>query len=315
MKKQWIALLSCFLLSGCFTARNIRFGSAGEGGVYEGIVQAYSEVLQEEDHRFVMKPTNTAGSIANIRLLSEKYIQAGIAQGDIIDLMYTGALSHDGEIYQGYSAIASLYTEAVQIVTLKDAGIASISDLEGKTVSVGEEESGTLIDAEAVLRVYGYSTNDVRQLHMDYTQAVDALLSGEIDAMFVTLGTPNQLLKDLSEKAEIQWLSLDAVQKKRLLSSYSYFTEVTIPAGTYNGQTEEVSTIGVKAILLASNELSSSIVEEMTKVLFAHGDTILSNAGLQETLVEEEAVQGITIPFHPGAKKYYENQGIAIEGE
>ncbi len=315
MRKRLLVVLSCALLSGCFTSRNIRFGSAGEGGVYEGIVNAYSSYLEEEDHRFSMKPTNTAGSVANVRLLSEKYIQAGIAQGDIIDLMYHGELSSDGTVYQGYSAIAGLYTEAVQIVVLGDSEIDEISDLEGKTVSVGEEESGSAIDSNAVLTAYGLTKNDVKQVNMDYEEASSALLSGEIDAMFVTVGAPTQFIHELCEGTDITLLSIDDTQRNRLLNSYSYFTAYTIPAGTYEGQEEDIYTIGVKATLLVSNDLSESIVEEMTKVLFTHGDEILSEAGLSSVLMEEEAVKGISIPFHQGAVAYYASKGIEVEGE
>ena len=140
IKKIAVALLAftvgCVSLTGCNVRQDtIRFGAAGVGGGYYAFATAYTQLANAEDAKMKFNIKSTAGSMANLRLLSEGYVDVAIAQADLATAAYYGT-DEKGESYQGYRVLAGLYTEACQIVVRKDSGIKSLDDLQGKTVSI-----------------------------------------------------------------------------------------------------------------------------------------------------------------------------------
>ena len=145
-----IPLVLMTVLGGCGSAnKNIRMGAGDIGGIYYSFSGAFAGVFNQDNTASKIELKNTAGSAANIRLLSGRYIDLGIAQMDIADSAYNGNGPSDEKKYQGYKAIATLYTEACQIVVKEDSDIYSLNDLQGKTVSIGSEESGSESNADS----------------------------------------------------------------------------------------------------------------------------------------------------------------------
>ena len=143
-----VLILAAF--TGCGQKEKLRIGTAGEGGNYNSLGRALSSTLSADPYKISTEVKTTAGSAANIRLLSQNYLELAIAQSDVIDEMYNGTL--ETAAMQGYSAVAALYPEAIQIVVRADSHIAKVSDLAGSTISVGEEDSGTQKNAVQVLQ-------------------------------------------------------------------------------------------------------------------------------------------------------------------
>ena len=266
--KKIIALLLPLLilcsLTACGSSKKIRFGTAGGQTLTEYVSQ---------DTDLVFEVKETAGSAANLRLLQENYISVAIAQTDMIDEAVKSGNSD-------FSALSALYTEYCQIVVRDDSEIKTVSDLRGKTVSVGEEESGTAQNASQILSAYGISDNLLKTRNMNYTKAAEALKNGEIDANALSI----------------------------LTDSYDFYDAAVIPAGTYTGQDADVATIGVKSVLLVGNKISENAAYTLTKELYEHA----SDLQYAMPLSLELSLDGITVPLHPGAKKYYQEAGIEI---
>ena len=113
----------------------------------------FANILNTETDDFQTEVKTTAGSAANLRLLSEGYIQLAVVQADLLQDAWNGEGSFaGGKTCQGYGAVAALYTEACQIIVRDDSSIINMDDLLGKTVSVGEKESGTEQNAEKISR-------------------------------------------------------------------------------------------------------------------------------------------------------------------
>lgn len=322
MKKKLIVLCAVAVmistcLSGCgANAGKIRFGSAGIGGTYQVFGDTFANLVTSKSKKYKIEVKTTAGSASNLRLLSKDYIQMAVAQMDLINDAYdrTGIFEHDKK-YQGYSAIASLYTEACQIVVPADSSIQSVEDLEGKTVSIGEEESGTEQNATQILSAYGLNKKLVNEVNLDYTNAAKQLKSGDIDAFFCTAGVQTTVINELAKQCNIRFISLDPKGIDRLKKSYKFYTEYTMPANTYVNQTKPVKTVGVKAVLLASDKLSEDTVKDITKLLFQNEQQIQYALPVNISLDEKTAVEGITIPFHEGAAAYYKQHGITVNTE
>lgn len=194
---------------------DIRIGTAGEGGMYYSFGREFSNKISSEENLKV-KVKETAGSAANLRLLSKNYIELGIAQADLIDDAYNGTGEFIDSTYKGYSAIAGLYTEACQIVVMNDSDILSIDDLQGRKVSIGEYESGTERNAKQILQAYGYNDTLVEMKNYDYKTAVNKLENGEIDALFCTAGIKTEIIDELAGRSKIRLLSIDDNQMEKL---------------------------------------------------------------------------------------------------
>lgn len=311
-----ILSLTASILAGCGTGSDrIRFGAAGLGGMYHAFADAFTGIAQSEDEDYKMEVRTTAGSAANLRLLSDDYVQLAIAQADLTNDAYYGTGIFEGKEYQGYSAVAGLYTEACQIVVLDDSDIHSVDDLQGKKVSVGEEESGTEQNAEQILSVYGLTDKLIDKVNLDYTEAASELKDGEIDAFFCTAGIQTTVINELSKQSGIRLLSLDEKEKNKLSDAYDFYTEYEIPADTYTGQTEAVDTVGVKAVLLANDKLSAKTVKKLTETLFDNQAELQYSLSADIVLDKAAAAEGISIPFHKGAAEYYQSAGVDVTTE
>ena len=218
----------------------------------------------------------------------------------------------DKKYQKGYKAVASLYTECCQIVVRKDSGITGIDDLINKTVSVGASESGTEKNAEQILKMSGITDELINKVNMDYTEAAEKLKAGEIDAFFCTAGTRTEVIGQLSKECDIRLISLDDKCIDKMLSAYSLCEKYTIPAGTYNGQDSDVTTIGVKAVLIAKQSLSDDVIKNVTKTIYEHADDFKYATSLDISFDINTAADGVDIPFHSGAAAYYTERGINV---
>lgn len=302
-------------LAGCGIGnQKIRVGSAPVGGVYYMLTNSLISLTEEESQDYSFDVRTTTGSMANLRLLSEDYIQMGIAQADIINNVYYGEGSYKGKkLLQGYSAIGSPYTEVMQIVVRADSGIESLDDLQDKTISVGAEESGSEQNAEQVLAACGLTDGLVKKVNLDYTESAKELESGEIDAIFCTSGLKTTMIDELARQCDIKLLGIDNTVAGRLKSEYSFYLRTVIPAGTYSGQDEDISTMGVKAVVCVSNKMSDDLAYKLTEVLNNRETELQYSAGVTIEKEDSRVASGITIPFHQGAINYYEEQGIEAE--
>lgn len=316
MKKRILLsalLLAALLLSGCARTAEIRFGTADIGGTYYAYGSAVAQLTGNEDVRFDVK--NTAGSAANLRLLSEGYLQMAIAQSDIIDDAWNGRGAFEGQARKGYHAVASLYTEPCQIVVRADSDIQSVEDLRGRAVSVGEKESGVLLNAEQILLCCGLSFEMLQVQNLSYSAAAQALKNGEIDAFFCTAGAPTNAVSALAQEVPVRLLELEEGQMERLVETYGGYIECTVPAGTYPGQTEDVTAAGVRAVLLASDKMSADTVKTVVSGMFAQAEQLQFAVAADTPLTLENSGEGVTIPYHTGAAAFYKENGITVETE
>ena len=316
MKKIFAILLSLiFVVSLCSCSSDndkIRFGAAGIGGIYNETVTSIRE-LADESGKLKIEQKTTAGSAANVRLLSQGYLDAAIAQSDIVSDAYNGENNFEKSgAYKGYSALSSLYTEACHIVVRKDSNINSVDDLLGKTVNIGEKESGSELNAKQILASYGLNSKMVKEVNLDYAEAAKKLENKEIDCLFVTVGMNATIVDELAKQCDIKLLEIDNATSNKLKSAYSYI-DCKIPKNTYNDQNTDINTIGIKSVILVSDKLSNDKVKELAKLIFNNAKEIQLTVSADIDITEENAVKGINIPFHKGAIEYYKEKGISVK--
>jgi len=303
------------LLVGCggenSASKAIRLGTGGTGGMYYAYGTELAKMIDAEGKGHALDVKMTAGSAANLRLLREKFLDLAIVQSDTLSNAINGrgvfAAAGPGV---GYAAVAGLYTEACQIVVSKNSGINNVSELVGKRVSVGERESGVLQNAEQILMAHGLNFEMIETVYMSFTDAASAMEKGQIDAFFITAGAPTAAIADLANHKEIKILSIEPDIQNNMMKLYKGYTRCTIPANTYTGQTEDVNTIGVKAVLVASTDLKDDAVTYFTEFIFKNADKLPHNTS--DKLTVNYAIQDIPASFHAGAAKFYDMQGVKV---
>lgn len=285
--------IATLFLGACDSEKqNIRFGSGNKGGLYDQFAVSFATEFNNRNQGIQIQPKNTAGSAANIRLLEEGFIDLGIVQADVLQdyFMRTRMVS-------AIAAVAGLYTESIQIVVSADSDIQSVANLTGRKVSVGEEESGVLRNAEIILEAYGIALEKIDAKYLSFKDAAEALKAGQIDAFFCTAGIPTPSISELAAGKSIRILSLGKPDMTRIMNLHPELTVSEIPAGTYAGLDSAIQTLGAKAVLVASQLLDSAKVAKITEDVFA--------VGTQQT-------SGIPAGFHPGAAAFYKTKNLNV---
>jgi len=191
--------------------------------IYREFGERFAALENETDNGQVELKA-TAGSAANLRLLTGEYLQLAIAQADLVQDAYdqTGIFA-DEEESRGFGAVAALYTETCQVVVRADSDIQSIEDLHGRTVSIGAEESGSEQNARQILSAYGLNDKMVSMVNLNYEDAAAQLKAGRVDAIFMTVGAPSPVLTALADECGIRLLNVDGAAAQRLQSAYSAY--------------------------------------------------------------------------------------------
>ncbi|MDR2397352.1 MAG: TAXI family TRAP transporter solute-binding subunit [Spirochaetaceae bacterium] len=286
----------------------LKIATGGSAGTYYAYGSALGRVF-ENKLGLPVTIQSTAAAVANIALIQSGRTDFAFVQNDVMTYAYYGTniFSSQGP-QKDFSAVAGLYPEVCHIVALE--GVAGIVGLKGLRVSVGEGGSGTALNAEQILEIYGMTLADLKAEHLNFSDSVRALIAGEIDGFFCTAGTPTPALTELASSARIQFLPISEARRKLLIAEYPYYTAHTIPGGTYPGIEEDVNTLAVQATLVAHNAIQAEDVYKVTRSLFEGQEEITAAHPKGAELSLESAVLGIPVPFHPGALKYYREQGI-----
>lgn len=251
----------------------------------------------------------TGASAENIRLIRDKKADIAFTQNDIAEYAAKGTnmFQQDGKI-DSFQALGALYDETIQIVVSADSNIKSVTDLKDKRVSVGAPGSGTEVNAQQILEAYGMTFEDTKLQRLSFADSAKAIQDGQLDAAFQTAGTPTAAITELAATKGVKIIPLDADKIDAIIAKYPYYVKTTVPANTYQTVPEEVTTVSVKSMLLIRSDLSEDLVYKVTKAIFENSDK-LGHAKAKEIKLEN-VMNGVSIPVHPGAKKYFDEKGV-----
>lgn len=256
---------------------------------------------------------STGGSKDNIQGIDSGDYQLGTVQSDVMHYAWNGTRSFesDGKI-ASFRTVAGLYAEAVQLVTV-NADIQSVSDLKGKKVSIGAPGSGVYFNAVDVLTAAGLTVEDIQPQYQNFDESADALKDGKIDAAFIVAGAPTPAITELSmTNANTRIVPIDGAIAEKLMKDNTFYSVYKIPAETYKNQAAEIATVTVKATLIVSADASEDDVYKLTAAIFDNMEAIAKEHAKGAELSLENATEGLTVPFHAGAAKYFKEKGIDV---
>jgi len=313
MKKVFGVCVTVLFLMGAvasvYAADNLVLATGGTAGTYYPFGGAMAKIWNSKIKDMNVTAQTSGASGENVRLINKKEVELALVQSDTLDFAFNAKEAFK-EPLKGMSTIAVLYPEIIQVVVAAAGPIKSFADLKGKKVGVGAPGSGTEANFRQLAEIYGMKKEDVNAQFLSFSESAEAYKDKHIDAFIVTAGIPNAGIMDVSTQNEIRILDIPADVAAKLTQKYPFLAAVKVPANTYKGQTADVSTVAVNAVLIAGNSLSEAMVYNLTKALFENQADLASAHAKGKELNLQYAVKGVSIPFHPGAVKYYKEKGL-----
>jgi len=305
--------LLCLFWVGTFTAAEAQdvkliLATGGTAGTYYPFGGSMAKIWNSKIPGMNVTAQATGASAENVRLINKKEAELALVQSDTIDFAYNAKEAFK-EPLKRMNALAVLYPEIIQVVVKGSGPAKNFADLKGKKVGVGAPGSGTEANFRQLCDVYGMKKEDVNAQFLSFSESAEAFKDNHIDAFIVTAGIPNAAIMDISTQHDVRILNIAADITQKLTEKYPFLSAAKIPAGTYKNQTAEVSTVAVNAVLIVSSELKDDVVYNLTKTLFDNQAELTTAHAKGKELSLANAVKGVSIPFHPGAVKYYKEKG------
>jgi TRAP transporter TAXI family solute receptor len=315
MKKYIVLTLAVVLvmsvaITGCAPQKtNLILATGGTSGTYYPFGGSMAQIFNSKIQNMNVTAQATGASVENLKLIAQKEAELAIVQNDMTDYAYNGTEAFKDSKVENVRVIANLYPEVIQIVSSADSGIKTLTDIKGKKFSVGAPGSGVEANARQLLDVMGMTYNDFSANYLSFAESADSLKDNHIDGFLFVSGVPNAAIQDTATTSSLNFVSIPDDVIKKLIEKYPFFTEIVIPAGTYKGQDADVKTVAMKATLVAGAEVSEKVIYDLTKTLFENQPELASAHAKGAELSLENAVNGVSVPFHPGAEKYYKEVG------
>lgn len=286
--------------------QQLSIATGGTGGTYYPYGGGLAELINKHLDGYDAVAEVTGASVENMGLVWRGDSDVALALADTVYQAYNGTEDFEDRQLDNVRALASIYPNAVQLVTMDDSDIDSLDDLEGKTVSVGAPGSGTELNVRALLDANGINYDDFEPRRLNFNETADAIRDDDIDAGFWSVGPPTSSILNLATTRDVRLVGLSDEEVSNALEEEPVFAPYELRAGMYEGMDEAVQTIGVPNVLVASSEMDDEVAYKITRLLFEHTDELIDIHPAANDTTVEFSVDSTPIPFQAGALRYYE---------
>ena len=314
----WVSLLSvCVIMLGMTTVQakdySIKIGGGPTGGTFNTFTNAMAVYVPKVNPNIQATSVGSGGSVENVKRVHSGESDFGICYAVDSDLGFKGKLPQDETKYDGIRSMGYLYGAPAQLVVRADSGFKSAMDLKGKRVALGNAGSGAAASAERFFRHIGLWDN-FNPTFLGYSQAASAFQDGKIDAFWVLVGYPNRSIIEAAVQVKIDLVNVGVdAEKTKFYDAYAYSPSV-IPAGTYGKEMPAVQSFQDAAILTANKDLDDELVYTVMKTLWSKAgmEAMLMAKKTFKEMTLENNFSGASVPMHPGAVKFWKEQGKEI---
>ena len=300
-------------LGGAAAQERLSIATGGTGGVYYPYGGAMANVISENVDGVEVTAEVTSASVDNMLFIDSGEADLAFVLGDTAYDAVQGNAPFEEAI--NAQNLATLYNNYTHVITTDDAGINTIADLRGKKVSTGAPGSGTEVIANRVMEAAGLNPDtDIQRQQLGASESADAIKDGQIDAYFWSGGLPTGSVTDLGATPNVGLKLIPHGElTESLVSTYgSFYSTETIPGGTYPGQDEDVEVIVVPNLLVVNADFDEELAYQITKTIFEHQAELVAAHPAANDLTLENATKNSPIAYHPGALRYYQEQGVSI---
>jgi uncharacterized protein len=288
----------------------ITIGTGGQTGVYYVVGQSICKLVNRSTDLKCTAPS-TGGSVANINAIIAGDQDMGVAQSDMQYKALNGEEPWEGQAYDKLRSVFAVHPEPITVVARTDSGIETFEDLKGKRVNVSNPGSGSRATLDVVMDAKGWTLNDFSLAsELKSAEQSAALCDNKVDAIAFTVGHPNGSIQEATTSCDAKVIPVAGPEIDKLVEENPYYSKATIPGGMYAGTPDPVDTFGVLATFVTSADVPEDVVYNVVKAVFDNFDRFKGLHPAFENLTPEDMVtQGLSAPLHPGAEKYYREQG------
>jgi TRAP transporter TAXI family solute receptor len=310
-----VILLALFSSSTVFAASTPKFltlGTASPGGGYYPIGIALADIIT---NKVGVQTTAqiTGGAIENNILVNNGSNDIAITISFLAYFARNGMAPYKAKLENVTGVFSGLSKGVFQLVVDKNSPIRSFKDLKGKRLSLGPAGGGGISTFQQVIQYYGFNEKEFRLVYQSYEQSADALADGNLDAILVYSPAPSPALIQLAAtKKPVRYISFDDKTMQELAKKYPFMSPITLPKDMYKTD-EPVKTFYTTSIIIANKGLGTDLVYRITKGLCENIETIKASNPSVKDLDLSAAVQGMPIPYHPGALQYFKEKGLTIK--
>lgn len=253
------------------------------------------------------------GGAANVTAVGSGQAEGGFAPADLLEWANKATGPYEGQTpVETIRVIANLFAEHLHLVTLPGSNIASYADLAGKRVGIGSAGSGTQVAVLEILAKLGMTRDDFSAAELNISQSTERLQDGALDAFFYIAGVPAGGIAQLAATAGMKLVGMSPDEQAAALEVVPFYQAAEIAAGAYDGVETPVTTLAVGTQFVVHAGLDEDLAYGITKALWSDQTRKLLDAGHAKgrEIVLENALNGITLPLHPGAEKFYREAGM-----
>jgi uncharacterized protein len=277
-------------------------GTASMGGAFYPVGQEIANLITKYVDGVQVTPEVTGGAVENPRLTDNKDVEMSLTNANLAHFAVNGTEPYTEKL--NVSAIAPLHPSILHIIAKGDSSINTIADLKGKKVAVGPAGGGSIEIFAALLEQVGLTLDDISATYLSYADGFTQLSDGNVDVALALAGYPTSAVVEASTSNSIKFISVDDELAAKVTNQYPYYSKVIVPKDVYKLDTDPVA-IGVNNLLIVNNDLDEDVVYKMTKAIFDHLEEFQeANANAKQINLDD--VSKISIPLHPGAKKYFD---------
>jgi TRAP transporter TAXI family solute receptor len=330
-KKIAVTAVAGVMLASATSAQDMTFfriGTGGAGGTYFPIGGIIANAISnppgsrpcEEGGNcgvpgLVAMAQSTNASAHNVNAVQAGQMEAGLTGAATLHFAYKGIGVFEGNQKPDLRIIANLFPEDLHLVLPKGATLNGLSDLRGKRVGIAQAGSGTQIAVELILAAHGITRDDIEEAELNNTQSAERLADGQLDAYFYAAGTPVAAMIQLDNTKGMELYNWTDAELKAGNEAVPYYIKSKIPSGTYPGVNYDVNTLAVSGILVTNANQDEELIYEITKAMWSDTARKLLDGGHPKGKVITletalDGVDGIGVPLHPGAERYYREAGM-----
>jgi uncharacterized protein len=313
-----IAFAAAGTLGGTVLAQqptSLSIATGGTGGVYYPLGGGFANILGKEIPGVTATAQVTGGSVANLQLIGSGKADICFSQVDAAWDAYKGQDKFPTRL--PVTALVVMYPNHMHVVTVEGTGIEKIEDLKGRRVSAGSPGSATEVYAIRVLEAAGlHHERDIRKERLGVAESVNALKDKKIEAFFWVGGLPTAAVTDLAAtpNTKIKILDIAHLTAKMNAKYGPLYAEATIPAATYKGMDRDARNNTVWNIMAVNASMSEDLAYKLTKIMLEKRDDLaLVHKEALNIKPEWQTASRAGIPWHPGAVKYFKENGIKYE--
>ena len=315
MSKRFIAVIGAVILTlvlATVVSAGDVFVRIGTGSVGGGFYQIGNTIAQlgNRDMKGFNFTAVTGGSKKNAFNLGTKDLEMGLIQSATLMDAYDGTGDFDGKPIKDLRFVTAIYPMPFHILVNKKAGLKSVADFKGKRVDYGPVGGGIEVNARRILSIYGITDKDVVVQRFSRSEVSEALKTGRADANIWATNIPNAMVTDMIRSGKVGLIGLGSEKTKEIVEKFPAFAPSEIPAGTYEGYDEDIPVVAAVGALITYTDMDEDTIYQITKMMYEHSDFLKERLSYFKHFGPDFALDGKVCPLHPGARRFYTEQGI-----